>query len=406
MAYRQSIDKKIEQLQPPQSLDAEQAILGSILKDSEALSRSIEIIPDQSFFYYPKHRLIYQVMLDLYEKSEPCDITTVANALLNRGELEKIGGRVYLVDLAESVATTANIASYASIVLEKALLCRLINTSNEIVSSCYQQERPVEELLDAAESHIFKISEYRHRKGFTSLSNLIGPLIEQIEEYGRSGGGIGLNSGFDGLDVMTNGFQRGDFIIVAGRPSMGKTAFALNVAENISKKDSGKNIGVGIFSIEMSQEALALRLLSSRARINQQKIRSGKLSGEEWQRLAMFGTGLSEAKIFIDDSPSLTPLEIRAKARRLKSQHDIGLIIVDYIQMMHAHGRSENRQQEIALISRNLKSLGGEKRPQLSDLRESGAIEQDADVVIFLYRPEFYLSKEERMEDKNGIDSA
>ena len=420
MAYRTQTDRKVDHLQPPQSLDAEQAVLGSIIKDAEAISQAIEVLPDESFFYVPKHQTIYRAMLSLYERSEPCDITTLANELGREDQLDKIGGRVYLVDLAESVATTANVAAHANIVLEKALLRRLINTSNDIVKSCYLQEQSVEDLLDLAESNIFFISESRLRRGFISIKELIPTTFEQIDNLQSPDSSlVGIKTGFDQVDIMTNGLHNSDLVIVAGRPSMGKTALAMNVAEHVAiqlKK------AVGVFSVEMSKEQLALRMLCSRARVSQQKLRAGKLKTEEWPRLTGAGGILSEAKIFVDDSPDLTALEMRAKARRLKAQHpDLALIICDYIQIMHASGRYENRQQEIASISRGLKALakelsipvmacsqlsrqveqrGGEKRPQLSDLRESGAIEQDADLVMFVYRPELYFAHLEKTDPK------
>ncbi len=419
MAYRTQTDKDIDHLQPPQSLDAEQAVLGSILKDAEAFNQAIEVLDDESLFYFPKHQIIYRVMLDLYERSEPCDITTVANALLKDNKLEKIGGRVYLVELAESVASTANLASHASIVLEKSVLRRLIQTSTEIVKSCYSLDQSVENLLDLAEQNIFDISESRLRKGFTSIKELIPSTFEEIENLQSPDSTlVGLKTGFDQIDIMTNGLHRGDLVIIASRPSMGKSALALNMAEYAGVE---LKKGIGLFSLEMSQEQLALRILCGRARISQQRLRARKLRTEEWQKLSIAGGPLSEAPIFIDDSATLSSLELRAKARRLKAQHNVSLIIVDYIQMVHGSGRFERREQEIASISRSLKALakeldipviacsqlsrqveqrGGEKRPQLSDLRESGAIEQDADVVMFIYRPEHYYSHLDRNDPK------
>jgi replicative DNA helicase len=419
VAYRTQPEKDIEHLQPPQSLDAEQAVLGSILKDADAINQVIEIIEDESLFYLPKHQIIYRAMLDLYESSEPSDITTVANALLKGDRLEKIGGRVYLVELAESVVTTANLGVHANIVLEKSVLRRLIQASNEILKSCYSLAHPVENILDLAEQNIFDISESRLRKGFTSIKELIPSTFEAIEDLQSPESAlVGIKTGFDQFDIMTNGLHKGDLVIVAGRPSMGKSALATNIAEYVAVEH---NKGVGIFSVEMAREQLALRILCGRAKISQQRLRARKLRTGEWQKLTFAGGPLSEAPIYIDDSPTLSALEIRAKARRLKAQYDIALIIVDYIQMVHGSGRFENRQQEIANISRSLKSLakeleipvlacsqlsrqveqrGGQKRPQLSDLRESGAIEQDADVVVFIYRPEHYLSYLERNDPK------
>jgi replicative DNA helicase len=412
MAYRTQTDRDIDHLQPPQSLDAERAVLGCVLKDTEALHQTIEIIEDESAFYAPKHQSIYRIILELYKKSEPCDITTVTNALLDAGNLEQVGGRVYLVGLVEDVASTANIAAYAKTVLDKFLLRRLIQTSNEIARSSYRLEDTVDSLLDQAEQNIFTISEKRLRKGFTSIKDLLPSTFEEIEKLQSADSALaGITTGFNELDVMTNGLRKGDLVIVAGRPSMGKSAFALNIAEHVGvtlKK------AVGIFSLEMSEDQLAFRMLCGRAGISQQRLRARKLRSDEWTALASKGGVLSEAPIFIDDSATLSSLELRAKARRLKSQHDVAMIIVDYIQMVHGSGRFENRQQEIASISLSLKALakeleipvvacsqlsrqvelrGGKKKPQLSDLRESGAIEQDADVVLFIYRAEHYLDR-------------
>jgi len=410
MAYRTQTDKEVERLQPPQSLDLEKAVLGSILKDTEALHETIEVLDQESAFYSPKHQIIYKAVLELYQNSEPCDITTITDALLRNGSLEQIGGRVYLVELVESIASTANIRSYVQKVLDKFLLRRLIQTSTEVVKSCYSYEKEVDELLDRAEQDIFYISERRLRKGFTSIKDLIPSTFEEIEKLQSPDSAlVGIKTGFDQLDIMTNGMHKGDFVIVAGRPSMGKSAFAINIAEYVGVK---LKKGVGVFSLEMSEEQLALRMLCGRAKISQQRLRARKLRQDEWTQLSTRGGVLAEAPIFIDDSATLSSLELRAKARRLKAQHDISLIIVDYIQMVHGSGRFENRQQEMASISRSLKALakelkvpviacsqlsrqveqrGGKRRPQLSDLRESGAIEQDADLVIFITREEQYL---------------
>ncbi len=332
--------------------------------------------------------------------------------------MEKVGGRVYLVDLVEQVASTANIASYANIVLEKSILRKLINTSNEIVKSCYSQEQAVDDLLDQAEQHIFQISQTRIREGFIPIANLVNQTLEQIDSHSMA---TGLLTGFDKLDEMTLGLHPGDFVVIAGRPSMGKTSLAMNIAENVAtRKDSPT--GVGIFSVEMSREQLVFRMLCGRAGINQHELRANKLRDSEWQKLAYSANSLSSAPIFIDDAAALTPLEMRAKARRLKAQYNVGLFIIDYIQLMHTSGFSENRQQEMSLISRNLKALakelhvpvvalsqlsraveqrGGDKRPQLADLRESGAIEQDADLVMFVFRQELYIHDKQSKEYKD-----
>lgn len=415
MAYRaQSTDRRVDNLQPPQSLDAEQAVLGSLLKDSDAAHQVVDILESGSHFYAQKHQTIYEAVLTLYERGDACDITTVADELFKRGTLERIGGRVYLVELAESVASTANVAAHAQIVLDKAMLRDLIQTSNEIVRSCYNQEQEVGNLLDAAEQHIFQISERRLRKTFSSVSSIIKPTIQQIEDFRGEQIRFGVKTGYRDLDTKINGFQNGDLVIIAGRPSMGKTALAMCIAENVAVRQHGS---VGIFSIEMSTEALVLRMICGMAGVNQQRVRRGEYSETEFNRITGAAHTLQGSPIFIDDSPMLTPLEMRAKARRLKASNELSLVIVDYIQMMHSTGRVENRQQEVALISRNMKALAKElnipviavsqlsraaeqrKRPQLADLRESGAIEQDADLVLFVFREEFNFTREEREDD-------
>ncbi len=421
MAYRTQTSKPTEQLQPPQSVEVEQAVLGSILKDPEAINRVVDVIQDPRDFYAPRHQMIFQAALDLYSRSEPVDITTIVSRLQDREQLDKVGGRVYLVELVEQVASTGNVASYAGIVLEKSVLRRLIETSNEILRSCYAVEKPADELLDQAEANIFNISESRLRQGFVPVKNLIDSTMEKIDSMQVSEGGLsGMRTGFPDLDATTLGLHNGELIVIAGRPSMGKTALAMNIAENVATREKDPKT-VGMFSIEMSKEALVLRMLCGRARLNQHKVRAGRLSDPEWRKLPLAGNALSNAPILVDDSPTLSPLEMRAKTRRLKAQHGLDLIIVDYIQLMHSNTRVENRQQEISLITRNLKALakeldipvvalsqlsraveqrGGEKRPQLADLRESGAIEQDADLVLLLYREELYRSHLDRNDPK------
>jgi len=411
----------VTSIQPPQSLEAERAVLGAILKSSEAANRVVDILKDPLDFYAPKHQMIYRASLELFEAGEPIDITTVVGALQQHGTLQKVGGRVYLVELVEEVASIANVGSHANIVLERGLLRRLIAASNEIVTSCFGQELPVEELLDQAEQTIFRLSESRLRQGFLPVKGLVKGVVADIDAM-QAGDKLltGVKTGFHDLDTITLGLHNGDLIIIAGRPSMGKTALAVNIAENVSTREKDPKT-VGIFSIEMSKEALVFRMLCSQARLNQHTIRSGKLKQAEWNQLTNAGDRLSQARIFVDDSPSLSPLDLRAKARRLKAQHGLDLLIVDYIQLMHSSLWAENRQQEISLISRNLKALakeleipvvalsqlsraveqrGGEKRPQLADLRESGAIEQDADLVLLLYREELYRSHLDRNDPK------
>jgi replicative DNA helicase len=403
---------------PPSNLEAERAVLGAMLLDKEAIGRALEII-DGEAFYRPAHQKIFEAMIKLYDASEPVDLTTLSEALVKSGELDEVGGRLYLVSLVEGVATSANIEYHSRIVLEKATLRRLIETGTKIVSSCYDVTTEVEELLDKAEANIFAISEARMKEGFVPLGSILPHTFESIEEYHRQEGAItGLATGFPELDALTGGLQPSDLIVVAGRPSMGKTAMVLTICEYVATRQEDP-IPVAIFSLEMSKQQIAQRMLCSRARVSWHRMRTGRLANAEWTSLGIAVGPLSEAKIFVDDSPNIGILEMRAKARRLMSQHQIGLLVIDYMQLMHGPRGAESRQQEISIISRSLKGLakeldipvialsqlsrqvetrGGDRRPQLSDLRESGAIEQDADLVAFIYRPEMY--KMER--DKEG----
>lgn len=404
---------------PPHSHDAEQAVLGAMLIDQGAIAKAIEALSGSRRFYAPSHRKIFDAIISLYEQSQPADITTVAEELERAGELDGCGGRTYLTELASGVATAANAEYYAQIVLEKATLRDLISASTEIIGQCFRQQEDVDDLLDGAEQKIFAISEDRLRSDFTSVKDLLPKSFEAIEEYKDTKGGlVGFPTGFTDLDALTAGFHRGDLIIIAGRPSMGKSALVLNITENFCL-ETGK--AAAFFSLEMSKEQLALRMICGRARISSHRLRTGRLSETDYERLGRFGGPLAEAKMYIDDSPSMTVLEMRAKARRLASQVDLGMVVIDYMQMMSGSRRSENRQQEISQISRGLKGLakelsvpviacsqlsrmveqrGGDRRPQLSDLRESGAIEQDADLVIFVYRPEYYLSHLDQEDPK------
>jgi replicative DNA helicase len=398
---------------PPQALDAERMVLGAMMLDREAIGRGIEIL-DEDAFYRRSHKRIYQALISLYDKGEAVDIITVSNELDTRGWIEEVGGLSYLSGLIAEVGTAAHVGYHARIVLEKATLRRLITAAGLIMSDAYEQRLPSSEVLDKAEESIFAIADQRDKKAFTSLREMMKPTFEGIEEQARRKNPItGVETGFADLDTCTSGFQPSDLIIVAGRPSMGKTAFCLNVAENAALKFGRP---VAIFSLEMSKEQLIRRLLSSQSRVSGQRLRTGFLRDSDWPALAAAANRLSAAPIYIDDSPSPTVLEMRAKARRLKSEVDLGMIIIDYLQLVRGSGDVENRQQEISQISRSLKALakelklpvvalsqlsravesrGGDKRPMLSDLRESGAIEQDADVVMFVYRPAMYDKTDE-----------
>lgn len=392
---------------PPQSIEAEQAVLGAILLENEVLHQVIEIL-DESDFYREAHRKIFASIIELYNKNEPSDLITLTEILTQKKHLEEIGGPSYLSSLVDNIPTAANVLHYAKIVREKAILRKTINAATEIINRGYESEENVDNLLDFAENSIFCISEYQIRPSFYPLREILKSSFLTIEKlYERRELITGVPSGFQDLDILTSGFQDSDLIIIAGRPSMGKTSFALNIARNAAV---GKNTPVAIFSLEMSKEQIAIRMLCSEAKIDAHKLRGGFLSESDWPKLTRAAGALSEAPIFIDDSAGINVLEMRAKARRLKKDQKLGLIIVDYLQLMREKGGAESREQEISAISRSLKALSKElhipvialsqlnrrveerqnKRPQLADLRESGAIEQDADVIIFIYRDEVY----------------
>ena len=391
---------------PPQAQEVEQAVLGAMLLDREAIGKAIELL-DESCFYSPAHQKIFSAIVSLYDRGEPADLVTLPEELSKRKQMEQVGGRLYIIGLVEGVATSANIEYHCRIVLDKSILRKLIETSTEVITKCYNESEDVNFLLDNAEQRIFEVSEKRIKQGFVSLSDILPHTFESIDRI-KEGYISGLPTGFLELDSLTAGLQKSDLIVVAGRPSMGKTSFCLSFVENIAVENK---IPAAIFSLEMEKNQLANRMLCSRARISSHKMRTGRLSDHEWTNLSIAVGPLSEAKIFVDDTPGMGVLEMRAKARRLKAKEDIGLVVVDYLQLMQGPRGAESRQQEIALISRALKGLakdlnvpvvacsqlsravetrGGERRPQLADLRESGAIEQDADLVIFIYRPELY----------------
>lgn len=395
---------------PPQAIEEEMAVLGSMLLDKEAVGKCVELL-DESAFYKSAHRKIYQAAVTLYERNVEVDYLTVTDELEKMGVLEEVGGPYYITELSNQVPSAASVEFYAKIVLEKALFRSLIEVSNEIAVEAYEAREDAIELIDAAEQKIFSLSERKLRKGFQPIDPILHETFDIIEGYHQRKGTVtGVPTGFDRLDGLTSGFQNSDLVIVAGRPSMGKTAFCLNLARNAAI-DHG--VPVAIFSLEMSNTQLAMRMLCSEAHVDAHKVRTGKLPENDWQRLSTSVGRLAEAPIYIDDSAALSVLEIRAKARRLKSEKNIGLLIVDYLQLIKGPKASESRQIEISMISQSLKALakeldipvvslsqlsravesrGGDRRPILSDLRESGAIEQDADVVMFIYRPEVYYS--------------
>jgi len=393
---------------PPQNIEAEQAVLGAIILDNEALPKSLEIL-SQDDFYRESHRRLYRAILDLFEKNDPIDIVTVSDFLRKSGDLDMVGGVAYLSTLVDSVPTSANIRYHARIVREKALLRHLIRTATNITTKVYEDSSDPDELVDNAERMIFEIAEQRTKTSFATMKDVIKDTFKMIEHlYDKKEAITGVASGFKDLDELTSGFQAGDLIVIGGRPGMGKTAFALNIAQYtaINMREP-----VAVFSLEMSKEQLVMRMLCSESMVDSARVRKGFIGKEDWPRLTHAAGRLAEAPIFIDDSSAITVLEIRAKARRLKMEHGgLSLVVVDYLQLMRSRGNFERREQEISEISRSLKALAKElkvpvvalsqlnrsvesrheKIPTLADLRESGAIEQDADVIIFLYRDEVY----------------
>ncbi len=393
---------------PPYAEEAELAVLGAMLMDQDAILRATEHV-DDTMFYVERNRRIFRAMIALSERGEVVDPLTLAEELGRRGELEASGGKEYIGELIDAVPTSANVEFHARIVKEKALMRRLIETSTSIVAEAFEGKLTAAELLDEAEHRVFQVSQQRGQQGFVRVKELMWPTMERIEQLQRGGKTItGVPSGFTDLDEMTSGFQPADLVVVAARPSMGKTAFILNVAQYAAIE---KNLPIALFSLEMSKESLVQRMLTAEGRVDAQKMRKGMLRDEDYSRLARAAGILSSAPIWIDDTAGITLLEIRSKARRLKADADIQMVVVDYLQLIQGPSNVESRQQEISLISRSLKALAkelsvpvvalsqlsrapeqraGDHRPQLSDLRESGAIEQDADLVMFIYRQEVY----------------
>ncbi|OPY85292.1 MAG: Replicative DNA helicase [Smithella sp. PtaU1.Bin162] len=400
---------------PPQNLEAEQSILGSILLENNAINSVLEVLT-KGDFYNEAHRKIFGVMVELSERNEPVDLITLSNALRNKNMLDMIGGTAYLASLVDNVPSAANVANYARIVKEKAILRGLIGSATEIITSCYETGTDVDQVLDQAEHSIFEISENKVRPSFYPIREIVKDSFRSIEDlYARKELITGVPTGFEKIDDLTSGLQNSDLIIIAGRPSMGKTAFALNIAQFAALEGQTP---VAIFSLEMSKEQLAFRLLASEAKVDSQRLRKGFLGETDWPKLTTAAGRLSEAPLFIDDTPAITVLEMKAKSRRLKADTGLGLIVVDYIQLMRSSGFRDSREQEISEISRSLKALAKElkvpvialsqlnrkvedrtnRRPQMADLRESGAIEQDADVIAFIYRDEVYNKSEDNPE--------
>lgn len=395
---------------PPQSIEAEQSVLGGLMLDNAAWDEVADRVTE-SDFYRKDHRLIFRAVADLAERSAPFDVLTLSEWFGQNGVAENEIGLTYLAELARNTPSAANIKHYADIVRERSVLRQLVTVSGEIGTSAFAPDgRTVADLLDEAEQKIFQIADQskRAKKGFRSMSDLLSGAVDRLDLLYQSGSNItGISTGFNDLDDRTSGLQKGDLVIVAGRPSMGKTAFSMNLVEYAAVK---QELPVAVFSMEMPGEQLAMRMMSSFGRINASRLRTGKLEDEDWPRVTSAVTLLQNAPVYIDDTPALTPTDLRARARRLKREHGLGMIVVDYLQLMRAPGSGDNRANEIAEISRNMKALAKElevpvialsqlnrsleqrpnKRPVMSDLRESGSIEQDADLILFLYRDEVY----------------
>ncbi|MBH83559.1 MAG: replicative DNA helicase [Flavobacteriales bacterium] len=404
------VSKSIDGKLPPQALDLEEAVLGALMIDNDALSNAIELLKPESFYKY-QHQKIFSAIENLFNSAKKVDILTIVEELKKKGELKEIGGPSFVTKLTERIASAANIETHARIITQKFIQRELIRISSQTIKDAYDDTSDVFDLLNAAEQGLYEISEGNIRKNYDKMSTLILQALNQIEEIKNKEDGLsGVPSGFSELDRVTSGWQKSDLVILAARPGMGKTAFVLSMARNTAVKF---NMPVAVFSLEMSSVQLVNRLIASESGIPTQKLRKGNLKDHEWIQLNQQITQLSEAPLFIDDTPALTIFELRAKCRRLVKNHGVQLVVIDYLQLMHAgnSNKSGNREQEISAISRSLKSIakelnvpivalsqlsravetrGGDKRPMLSDLRESGAIEQDADIVCFIYRPEYY----------------
>ena len=406
---------------PPQAVEVEQAVLGAMLIDPRAVGRAIELPLEEEAFYHGPHARIFAAMRELYDRNEAVDQLTVSEQLKRQGQLEPAGGVVYLAELAAGVASAANIEHHGRIVVERALSRGLIEASAEISNRAFEGHGDVHELIDWAEQRIFDLSERGLSQGFEPIDKVLGETIEQLERAREFKSAVsGVNTGFEKLNEITSGFQKGDLIILAARPAMGKTALALCCACRAAMEHGN---GVAVFSLEMSKQQVAQRLLSIETRFDLHRLRTGRLSIEEWMRLTQQMGHLARAKIFVDDTADISVLEARAKARRLQREHGIDLVIIDYLQLMGSHESLQSREQEVSRISRGLKAMAKEldvpvlalsqlsrapeartdRRPQLSDLRESGSLEQDADVVMFIYRPHVYGIKSKDGDTQEGL---
>ena len=393
---------------PPQAVEVEQAILGAMMLDVEAFGRAVESL-DSSSFYRPAHRMIFEAMLALFQDSQPIDVVTVAEKLRNQTLLEDVGGEYYLAELVDGVSSPSNVEYYAGILQDKSILRRLITANTEVIDESYRPQTRAVDLLERAQESLFEIASGRDQQGFRHMEPVIHETFEMLEEFHKRKGLVtGIATGFSKIDELTSGFQKSEFIVLAARPSMGKTALALNMAHHIAAESK---LPVAFFSLEMNAQMLAYRILCSHTRLDSHKVRTGRLKDDEWGRLSFAAGELAELPIYIDDSASLSVLELRARARRLALKNELGAIFIDYLQIMAPPPETENQQQAVASISRSLKALakelnvpviamsqlsravesrGGDKKPQLSDLRDSGAIEQDADMVLFIWRPAQY----------------
>ncbi|MBC8204567.1 replicative DNA helicase [bacterium] len=393
---------------PPQAVEVEQAILGAMMLDASAFGRAVEHL-DEDSFYRPAHKMIFQAMIKLFTNNEPVDVVTVAEVLRNGKQLEDIGGEYYLAELVDGVSSPASVEYYANIMKDKSVLRRLISSSTDIIDECYRAQTSAGELLDRAQESLFEITSGRQARGFRSMEPVIHDTFEMLEEFHRRKGVVtGLATGFNELDELSSGFQKSEFIVIAARPSMGKTALALNIAHHIARES---RLPVAFFSLEMNAQMLAYRMLCAHTRIDSHKVRTGRLKDTDWSRLSIAAGELAELPMYIDDSANLSVLELRARSRRLAMEKGIGAVFLDYLQIMTPPPEAESQQQAVAAISRSLKSLakelnvpvvamsqlsravetrGGDKKPQLADLRDSGAIEQDADMVMFIWRPAQY----------------
>ena len=399
---------------PPHDIEAEQAVIGSMLTDKDSVISALEVLKPEDF-YREDNKVIFEAILNLYNRADPIDIITLKAELVSLGKFEQIGGIEYLAVLPEKVPTTANVEKYIRIVEEKSMMRTLIRTANELITLGYDGTDDVEDIMDIAEKKIFNIMQKRNQKGYSSMKDILVDTFTQLEElYNRKQHITGVPTGFSDLDYKTAGLHNSDLILVAARPAMGKSAFALNIATNAALRG---NVPVAIFSLEMSKEQMANRILCSEAMVDSNKVRTGRVEDEDWAKLAMASGELSEAGIFIDDTPGISVMEIRAKCRKLKLEKNIGLVVIDYLQLVQGSSKKVgSREQEISEISRSLKILAKEinvpvialsqlsrapeqrpdHRPMLSDLRESGAIEQDADIVMFLYRDDYYNEESEK----------